>query len=129
MKKLTFILGLTCLFATCISLPFMTSSKLKKGRPTYVNLHPEFSIEMRSAILNGKILTGMTFEQVAASRGFPLDVSDFDDGTSQWVYVGIKLNARDQTSKKEERLDHKYAYVYFKDGKVTSWQSRLKAYS
>ena len=107
----------------------MTSTKLKKGRPTYVNLHPELSVKMRKAILGGKVLVGMTFEQVAASRGFPLDVSDFDDGTSQWVYVGIKLNARDQTSKREERLDHKYAYVYFKNGKVTSWQSRLRTYN
>ena len=121
-------LGLTCLFiVSCISLPFMTSTKLKKGRPTYVNLHPELSTEIRKTILKGAILIGMTFEQVAASRGFPLDVSDFNDGTSQWVYVGIMSNARNQQSDKEIKLDHKYAYIYFKDGEVTSWRSRLKA--
>lgn len=121
-------LGLICLFIiSCVSLPFMTSTKLKKGRPSYVNLHPELSLEIRKAILKGEVLLGMTFEQVTATRGFPLDVSDFNDGTFQWVYVGIKLNAREQTSRKEEGLDHKYAYVYFKDGKVTHWRSRLKA--
>jgi len=128
MKTKILTLGLICLFIiSCVSLPFMTSTKLKKGRPTYVNLHPELSPEIRKAILKGEVLVGMTFEQAAASRGFPLDVSDFNDGTSQWVYVGIKLNAREQTSRKEEHLDHKYAYIYFKDGKVASWRSRLKA--
>jgi len=128
MRTKVLTLGLVCLFiVSCVSIPFMTSTKLKKGRPAYVNLHPELSPEIRKTILKGEVLVGMTFEQVAASRGFPLDVSNFNDGTSQWVYVGIKLNAREQTSRKEVKLDHKYAYIYFKDGKVTSWRSRLKA--
>jgi len=128
MRKIL-ILGLICLFMLgCLRLPFMTSVWLKKDRPAYVRTHPGLSSEMRKAILKGEVLIGMTFEQVSFSRGEPLDKNEFKNETgtaSQWVYVGIKLNAREQTSRKEERLDHKYAYVYFKDGKVTHWESRL----
>jgi len=128
-------LGLVCLFmVNC----FMTTAKqLNEGRVEFIETHPGLLMpketdpnllsKIKDAILSGEIILGMNVMQVMASRGVPLDInsSTGEWGThSQWIYVGIEANPRMHTSKKEWRLDHKYAYIYFENGKVTSWQSR-----
>lgn len=105
-----------------------TTANLIKRRQGYINSHSELEPAIRDAIINGEILIGMTTEQVLASRGRPLNINSSTGEWGiheQWVYVGIETNPRMQTSKREWRLDHKYAYIYFENGKVTSWQSEF----
>jgi len=135
MRAKILILGLICLLMlNC----FMTTPKqLNRGRVKFIEDHPTLMMTremdpnlfplIKDAILNGEVILGMNSMQVLASRGVPLSMNDSTGewGThSQWVYVGIETNARLQTSKKEWLLDHKYAYIYFENGIVTSWQSR-----
>ena len=124
MRTKILILGLVCLLLiSCL----LTASYLKKQRLEFVRAHQDLDPEIRETILSGMVLLGMTREQVQASRGRPLDINT-DIGEwgihEQWVYVGIEENPRMHTSRKEWRLDHFYAYIYFENGKVTSWQSR-----
>lgn len=100
---------------------------LPKKRQNYVELNTWISPEIKEAILAGRIILGMTPQQVIASRGKPLDINRTTERFGiheQWVYVGIEVNERLQLSKKEMLLDHEFAYIYFENGKVTSWQSR-----
>lgn len=134
MRTKILVLGLACLFT--INCFMTTAGQLNKARIAFVERHPfllsgerdpELLSKIRDAILNGEVILGMNIMQVEASRGLPLDInsSTGEWGThSQWVYVGIEANARMHTSKKEWRLDQKYAYIYFENGKVTSWQSQ-----
>lgn len=65
------------------------------------------------AIKKGYVLTGMTREQVIASRGYPSDKNISYYGASiheQWVYRKEKYSTD---------------YIYFEDGIVTSWQLDL----
>ena len=122
-KNLT--LALLCLFfISCVGSALHNRKMMKQN---YLKTHPEISSRMRDAILNGDILIGMTAEQVLASRGRPYKINRSTGSYGiheQWVYVGIEINARMQVSRKETLLDHKYAYIYFENGIVTSWQSR-----
>jgi hypothetical protein len=61
---------------------------------------------MRDAILNGKVKMGMSREEVVAAWGKPKDINRTVGswGThEQWVY--------------------EKQYLYFSNGKVTSWQN------
>ncbi len=69
------------------------------------NLHPQ----MQELIAHGKITLGMTQEQVLASWGRPYTVNKdvYTFGIhEQWVYGS----------------DSSRPYLYFEDGKLTSWQ-------
>lgn len=121
MRNKILVLGLV--FLIIIS---CTTANLIKRRQNYINMHTELNSIIKSAILNGEISIGMTIEQVLASRGRPLNINKSTGEWGiheQWVYVGIRTNERMQMSRKEWRLDHKYAYIYFENGRVTSWQS------
>ena len=136
MRTKILILGLICLIGSNCGL-MTTAKQLNRGRVEFIETHPtllmpketdpNLLLKIKDAILNGEIILGMNLMQVLASRGVPLSMNDSigEWGThSQWVYVGTEINARMQTSRKEWRLDHKYAYIYFENGIVTSWQSR-----
>ena len=88
---------------------------------TYLDSHPNLKPEIRQAIIDGDILIGMTTEQVVASIGKPVKINkttDKDGVSEQWIYAGkIRLSYRDNRTVKE------YAYVYFRNGRVSSWQS------
>jgi len=94
-------------------------------RQDYIKTHPGGSSQIRNAILNGDILIGMTKEQVLASRGQPYKINKTTGEWGvheQWVMVmhtyGITgVYGIDNKAKQ-------YAYIYFENGKVTSWQSR-----
>lgn len=133
MRTKILILGLICLFMISC---FTTPGQLNRARIAFVERHPfllseerdpELLSKIKEAILNGKIILGMNIMQVEASRGLPLKINT-DTGEwgihSQWIYAGITSQRRAHTSKKEWLLDQKYAYIYFENGVVTSWQSR-----
>ncbi len=114
-------LGVVCLLVSC------TTANLIKNRKNYISLHIELTPAIRNAISGGEVLIGMTTEQVLASRGRPLDINKSTGKWGiheQWVYVRVEANPRMQMSRREALLDHKYGYIYFENGKVTSWQSR-----
>ena len=108
------VLGIICLFmASCIGV--QRSSKQNTLRQNYLNTHPTISTAWRRAILSGNILIGMTEEAVMASLGHPDKINLSDERhRSAWIYTSSRrsFNAR-----------VKYGYVYFKNHRVTSWQS------
>ena len=83
------------------------------ARKELIRRHPEWSEQVKSGILNGKILIGMTKEQVLASWGEPGKINR-SVGTwgvhEQWVYGGCS----------QYRCN--YNYLYFEEEILTSWQ-------
>jgi hypothetical protein len=83
--------------------------------------NPNLPPNIKEAILNKDILIGMTFDQVRASRGSPHKINKTTTANmirEQWIMhppEGPRYN--DYKSKE-------YGYIYFVNGKVTSWQSR-----
>jgi hypothetical protein len=74
-------------------------------RAAYVAKHPELPITYKKAITAGKIMIGMTKEQVIASWGNPNKINKSVGSWGvheQWVYSS--------------------QYLYFENGKLTSWQ-------
>lgn len=108
-------LGLVCLFLiSCASI--IDDPRRQK----YIKAHPELSPKIKNAIFNGDILIGMTREQVVASRGRPYDINKTTGSWGvheQWVmfYGDIPF---------DDPKGWGYYYIYFENGKVTSWQSR-----
>lgn len=123
MRTRILVLGLVCLFfISCVGSQLHNR---KIMRQNYIKTHPGISSQVRDAILNGDILIGMTEEQVVASRGRPYKTNRTTGSFGiheQWVMVtstpGV-IGAYGIDSKAKE-----YAYIYFENGKVTSWQSR-----
>ncbi len=95
-------------YGNIISHNNMVSQQYKNEcRQHAVNKHPEWGEKYRNAVLNGEIIIGMNKMQARASWGLPKDVnrSVYSTGTrEQWVY------------------DEYDTYVYFRNGKLTSWQ-------
>ncbi len=120
-KNLT--LALLCLFfISCVGSALHNRKMMKQN---YLKTHPEISSQMRNAILNGDILIGMTAEQVLASRGRPYKINRSTGSYGiheQWVMITFTPGVISAygLDKKAPR----YAYIYFENGKVTSWQSR-----
>jgi len=107
-KYITFFL---CLFLLCCAVD---------RRQQYIKTHPNLEERTRDAIENGDILIGMTYEQVLASRGRPFNINKTTTAEmvyEQWVYYDSDLVIL------KPKIG-KYAYVYFENGKVTSWQSK-----
>jgi len=130
MRTKILVLSLVCLFTiSCLPPP----PQFNKHRVKFVETHPFLMSEerdpkllsrMRDAILNGEVLLGMNIMQVQASRGVPgsINTDTSESGThSQWVYLNRPIG---HSSRKEWLLDQKYAYIFFENGVVTSWQSR-----
>jgi len=72
-------------------------------------IYKNMNKQVYNAIKNGRLLIGMTEDQVGLSIGYP-ETTNTDEGTwgtnEQWVYG----------------VHNYYKYVYLKNGKVTSWQ-------
>lgn len=95
------------IFAACAAVS-------QKAKARYIGHHPEMSAEVKAAILGGYIIMGMNEGQVTASIGMPNHVNrdTYDFGTrTQYCYDEIGFNFN---------FNH-YRYVYFENGKVTSW--------
>ncbi len=73
-----------------------------------VDLHPEWSVRVKEAILNSNVEIGMTKEQVQASLGLPKDIRvniEKNGINEQWYYGGSY-------------------YLYFENEELSGWQSR-----
>ncbi len=86
----------------------------QKAKARYIGHHPEMSEQVKAAILGGYLIMGMTEGQVTASIGMPDRVNEdtYEFGTrTQYCYenIGTRFNF------------NRYRYVYFENGKVTSW--------
>jgi len=118
------ILGLACLFLmNCAVL--IDEVRITNRRQEYVKLNSWISPEIKEVILNGDIIIGMTPQQVIASRGKPKKINRTTGEWGvheQWVYASV-YGPKLSLSKKERITTRKYGYIYFEDGKVTSWQS------
>ena len=89
-------------------------------RNAYIQAHPETPEKMKQYILKGSIVIGMTKEQAIASWGKPQKINK--TGTrygvrEQWCYGYY------ETIGYTRKFLHTTNYVYFENGKLTSWQS------
>ncbi len=85
--------------------------KEKKRRQNFLDKNTNISIKYKEAIINGKIILGMTAEMVIASWGYPDDVNKSVTGygtNEQWIYG-------DYDSIEEH-------FLYFDNGILTGWQ-------
>ena len=78
-------------------------------RASYINKHTDLSDEIRSAVSEGKILEGMTEEDLVASVGFPL-----------------RRNVLTVEPAKSEELIYPAFYVFMHMGIVQSWKDQKK---
>jgi len=88
----------------------------RSRRKWFVDKNPELPLEVKEAILQGRITFGMDKIQVVASWGKPNDVNKTVTPYStheQWVYSDYSYILR---------CFEPYAYVYFENGILTSWQ-------
>lgn len=116
MRSKILILGLICLF-------FISCASIidDPRRQKYIKAHPELSSQIKNAIFNGDILIGMTPEQVVASRGRPYDINRT---TGSWGVHEQWVMLYENTAAFDDPKAYEYAYIYFENGKVTSWQSK-----
>ena len=116
-------LGLICLFfISCVGSQLHNR---KIMRQNYIKDHSEISSQVKDAILNGDVLIGMTAKQVVASRGRPYKINRSTGSYGvheQWVMVTFTPGVIGGYGL--DKKAKKYAYIYFENGKVTSWQSR-----
>ncbi len=80
-------------------------------RLAYIEQHPEVDTPIAQAILNGKVIIGMTKAEVVAAIGPPRDTTTQSISwvaREQWVYDSSNANAR--------------TYYFFKFGKLNAWQ-------
>lgn len=58
----------------------------QKTRSQYVERYSELTAEIKQAILRGKVIEGMTKEDVMASWGRPSETDDFSANSKAWWY-------------------------------------------
>lgn len=83
----------------------------------YVQLNPQMDADLQEAILAGQIIIGMTTDQVRASRGKPGSINRSIGRWGvheQWVYYYT-------TSSVWFPIEYQL-YLYFENGRLTSWQ-------
>ena len=108
MKKASVLILLVLFFSGCSVLTY---------RGQQLKAHPEWPAEIIEIIKAGDIFIGMTKDQVMASRGRPLHINKTTGEWGvheQWCYTDSIFSPKSYT----------YAYIYFENGIVTSWQSR-----
>ena len=76
--------------SSCASVPFKKITL--NNRTVYVNEHPNLKESIKDAILKGKVIIGMSFEDVRAVWGEPNEISTAEnskflkEGESGWQY-------------------------------------------
>jgi len=102
---------LTLLFAGCAAAGYATDNT----REAYVDKHDP-PAQTTSAILAGRVIEGMTAEEVRAALGTPDAVNTtYSQGRSR-----LQLVYRSSVNRYNE------GYVYVTDGEVTAWQNLHK---
>jgi outer membrane protein assembly factor BamE (lipoprotein component of BamABCDE complex) len=89
-RSLLTLIALLCV-AALIGCQATTMSKQHARRLDFVNSHPELPQELKQAILDGKVASGMTREIVVASWGNPTRIEEIrteDDGDRESWYYG-----------------------------------------
>jgi len=90
--------------------PFNIKKYAEEYRQHYIQIHPDLTQQIKNCILNKKICIGMTKEDVIASWGTPKDINKSVGSWGvheQWIYGNPLYGAQ---------------YLYFENGKLTSWQ-------
>jgi hypothetical protein len=108
-RGLSAALPLLGLLGGCASGPAGASEEAR--RRAYAEARPDLAPPLREAILDGRVVVGMTPEQLRAARGAPHHVSEILTAgrrSEQWVYP----------------RGGAWEYVYVEDGRVT----RVEAY-
>lgn len=126
-KKLSLILALVCasliiawaliMSVSCSMTQAQWDKACQERRDLYIAKHPRLSDFIKSHIATGDLAIGMTRSQVIASIGKPFEInkSTYSWGTTeQWRYKYYSTLAD---------IHYEFAYVYFKNGRVESWQS------
>ena len=114
------IVGLICFFLVNCSAYYWKNLNPNKRRQEYIQANPKIDNTIKETILNGGIILGMTPSQVVASRGAPFKVNRTTGEYGiheQWVMFAPGYLA-------QNRKEMEYGYIYFENGKVTSWQSK-----
>lgn len=80
----------------------------EKRRRAYLTQHPNLSVELKNAILEGRVLIGMTKDQVVAALGRPDQRQDSSTWAAreQWIYNAGTDQAR---------------FFTFQFGKINRW--------
>lgn len=107
MKRIATSLAVIAL-AACIGGPTLSQKQ------TYLDRNPALDQRVKDAILRSEVMMGMTELDVVAAIGNPRDINRTTTayGTSaQFVYETFS-----------EYIRPKYTYVYFENGRVTSWE-------
>jgi len=90
------------------------------NKEIYLEENESLPEEIKKAIYAGNVIIGMTRGQVTASRGSPYKINKTTSASEvyeQWImYTSSGANHG-------SRKDKEYGYIYFKNGKVTGWQS------
>ena len=72
------------LFGCATSGPLIRPNQ--SSRQEYISNHPELSSDIKQAILNCRVIKGMTKEDVKMSWGEPTRVKDFSRDPNAWWY-------------------------------------------
>jgi len=117
MKAKILVLGLICFFVLSCASFELGNLNPKSRRTKYIVAHSAtLNANTIGAIRNGQLILGMTPAEVVASIGKPYDINRTTGSWGvheQWVMCAPN-----------SFRDRRYGYVYFENGKVTSWQSR-----
>lgn len=119
MRFKVFLAILLCFILLGCSAYHWKSFQPNKRREKYIQEHPDLTHLVKQAILRGDVILGMTTSEVIASRGQPWKVNRTTGEFGiheQWVMFAYEYIGT--------RKDQQYGYIYFENGKVTSWQSR-----
>jgi len=106
MKQLICLLILVMVMSGCATIGEITGWNPMPRRTAYVDAHPKLTSKKKNLILEGRICRGMTKDEVRASWGEP---SDINRSAGSW---GV-----------HEQWVYGRQYLYFEDGKLTSWQN------
>ncbi len=84
----------------------------------YVKSHPDLDYDMRTAIMGGSILEGMTKDEVRASWGSPCLLCY---GNGEDYYRGVRVETV-VYGVRGRPTGH--TYIYFENGEVVGWSAR-----
>jgi len=91
-----------------------------KERKAYIEANPQLTLVVKTMILGGEVIIGMTQDEVKASRGRPYKVNRTSTAygiREQWVMGPMDFMAHIPKKCKQ------YFYIYFENGIVTSLQN------
>jgi len=99
----------------------ITNSKVAKHyREIYLEENKNLPEGIKKAIHDGNVVVGMIRGQVIAGRGSPYKINKTTTASGvyeQWIMYPSSGPVH------SSRKDKEYGYIYFKNGKVSGWQS------